>query len=251
MNLNELFKRLLQDLPDGEVTGVNVGNYRAAVTVKVDGEIRCGLASNVSEKPDPDDLLARNMVGLPGRELAKFVLSDQKLDVSIGLATINALLPHLPHKWVDLNSREFIAQLGRNKTVVIVGHFPFVPELRPRVGKLIVLEQKPKEDDLPASAASDVIPQADVLAITAMTLVNGTFDHLMSLRRPGMPTLLLGPTTPLSPILFEMGVTVLSGSVVEQPLPVVNGVIEDAGFRKLRKMGIRLVSMVKDDLPIQ
>ncbi|MFN2216358.1 MAG: Rossmann-like domain-containing protein, partial [Anaerolineales bacterium] len=62
---------------------------------------------------------------------------------------------------------------------------------------------------------------------------------------------LLGPTTPLSPMLFEMGVTVLSGSVVEQPLPVVNGVIEDAGFRKLRKMGIRLVSMVKDDLPIQ
>lgn len=48
-----------------------------------------------------------------------------------------------------------------------------------------------------AVLVAEIIPQADVVAIIAMTLLNGTFDTLIALCRPGVPTLIVGPTTPL------------------------------------------------------
>ena len=253
MTVDKLFDRLLLDLPDGKLITVQVGLYWTAVVAEVDGETRCGLAATVGDEShhyttDPSSLRAGKLTELPARGLANFVHSSSLPEVSIGLATINALLPRQSHRWVDLHSKEVLARLGAGKTVVMVGHFPYVPELRPRVGKLIVLEQNPQEGDLPASAASEIVPQADVLAITAMTLLNRTFDDLIALRRPGTTTLIVGPTTPLSPVLFDMGATILSGAVVEQPEAVLCVLSQGANFHQLRQMGVGLVSMTNESL---
>jgi uncharacterized protein (DUF4213/DUF364 family) len=251
MNRNSLFNRLLPTLPEGKIVSIHVGLYWTAVTVDVDGESRCGLAATVGDESHhyttaPAIPRAGRLTNIPTRELANFVRSDSLPEVSIGLATVNALLPRLPHLWADLHSKEVLAHLGADKTVVMVGHFPYVPELRARVGRLLVLEQNPQDDDLPASAAPEIIPQADVLAITAMTLLNRTFDDLIALRHPGIPTLIVGPTTPLSPVLFEMGATILSGAVVENIDAVLSGVMQGANFHQLRQMGVRLVSMTTE-----
>lgn len=252
MSRNSLFDRLLPTLPDGKIINIHMGLYWTAVIAEVDGEPRCGLAATVGDDShhyttEPSVSRAGYLTELPARELAEFVQSTVLPEVSIGLATINALLPRLPHLWVDLHSKEVLARLGVGKNVVMVGHFPYVPELRPRVGKLFVLEQNPQDpDDLPASAAPEIIPQADVLAITAMTLLNRTFDDLMALRRPGVPTLIVGPTTPLSPAMFEMGATILSGAIVENPEAVLRGLSQGANFHQLRPMGVRLVSMTTE-----
>lgn len=255
MNTSQtLFDRLLPTLPEGKIISIHIGLYWTAVLAEVDGEIRCGLAATVNDEShhyttEPAIPRAGNLTELSARELAYFVYSPSLPKVSLGLATINALLPRMPDQWVDLHSKEVLARLGAGKTVVMVGHFPYVPELRPRVGKLIVLEQNPQEDDLSASAAPEVIPQADVLAITAMTLLNRTFDNLMALRRPGTPTLIVGPTTPLSPVMFEMGATILSGAIVENPESVLRGLMHGANFHQLRQMGVRLVSMTSSPIP--
>jgi uncharacterized protein (DUF4213/DUF364 family) len=161
------------------------------------------------------------------------------------MATINALLPALEERWVDLNAEEVIAQHGAGRPVALVGHFPFIPRLRARVGSLSVLELQPRGEDLPADAASDVIPQADVLAITGTTLINHTFEGLMALRHPDALVLVLGPSTPLSPLLFDHGVHLLSGSVVEDVDSVLRVVSQGANFRQVRRQGVRLVTMQK------
>lgn len=248
-----LFTRLLSTLPEGKITRVHIGLYWTAVIAEVDGETRCGLAATVGDDShhyttEPSISRAGHLTELSSRELAGLVHSPVLPEVSIGLATINALLPRHPEMWVDLHSKEVLARLGAHKTVVMVGHFPYVPELRSKVGKLLVLEQNPQEGDLPASAAPEIIPQADVLAITAMTLLNRTFDSLVALRRAGVPTMIVGPTTPLSPILFEMGATILSGAIVENPDSVLRGLCQGANFHQLRQMGVRLVSMTTEKL---
>jgi hypothetical protein len=108
-----------------------------------------------------------------------------------------------------------------------------------------VLELAPRPGDLPASAAAEVIPQADMVALTSMTLLNHTFDGLLALRRPDAQVMLLGPSTPLAPLLFERGVHLLSGAVVEDVDAVLRGVSEGAGFRQLHRLGVRLVTMMK------
>jgi len=108
-----------------------------------------------------------------------------------------------------------------------------------------VLEQRPSGQDLPADAAYDVIPRADVVAITGTTLINHTFEGLMALCRPRALVLVLGPSTPLSPILFDHGVHILSGSVVEDVDSVLRAVSQGANFRQVHRQGVRLVTIQK------
>ena len=104
-------------------------------------------------------------------------------------------------------------------------------------------EREPADGDLPASAAADILPQADVVAITGMSLVNHTLDDLLELRSPEAKTLLLGASTPLSPVLFEYGIDFLSGSIVTAIDPVLAAVRQGANFRQIHKAGVRLVTM--------
>ncbi len=246
-----LFERLLPTLPDGRVQDILVGMYWTAVVVETEGELRCGLAATVGDESHHYS----NRAAVPragflhersARQLADLALSESITEVSIGVAAVNALLPRRPADWTDIHAEEVIVRYGAQKRVVMVGHFPFVPRLRPRVGLLQVLEQHPREDDLPASAAPEVIPQADVLAMTSMTLLNGTFDALMRLPRPETVTLLLGPTTPLTPLLFEYGVDIVSGAIVEDIPLTLRAIAQGANFHQLHHLGVRLVSMQRE-----
>ena len=243
---------LLLTLPDGPIRDVRVGVFWTAVVVEVAGQLRCGLASTLRVEGHHHGGGAA--VGEAGqltqrgaRNLAELARSDSLIEASIGMAAINALLPNQETSWVDLNAADVIAQRGKGKTVVLLGHFPFIPRLRDRVGKLWVLELQPQADDLPADAAGDVIPQADVLAITGTTLINGTFEGVMALRRPEALVLVLGPSTPLSPVFFEHGVHVISGAVVEDIDSVLRAVSQGANFRQVHRQGVRLVTMTRDE----
>jgi uncharacterized protein (DUF4213/DUF364 family) len=109
----------------------------------------------------------------------------------------------------------------------------------------MVLEKHPGPGEYPAEAAAEVVPQADVLAMTSTTLINGTLDGLLALRKPGAKVLLLGPSTPLHPLLFEHGVEMLSGAMVTDVDPVLHLIRQGAVFPQVRQGGVRLVTMVK------
>jgi uncharacterized protein (DUF4213/DUF364 family) len=240
---------LIAAAPDGALEDVRVGVFWTAVVVKVHGRRQCGLASSLRVEDDhhhggePAVRRAGTLLKFPARELAALARSASFLEAGIGVATINALLPPPEDLGPELNAEDIIAELGAGRRVALVGHFPFVPRLRERVGALTVLEQEPRGEDLPASAARTAIPEADVLAVTGTALVNHTFENLLALRRPGAMVVVLGPTTPLSTVLFDHGVDVLSGSVVEEIDSVVRAAGEGANFRQLHRRGVRLVTV--------
>ncbi len=249
----ELIDNLLATLPDGVVQELRVGAFWTAVIVEVAGRRRCGLASTLRQENHhhgggPAVRDAGQLAAGTARELAELAHSPRPMEAAIGMATINALLPAREELWTDLNAEAVIAQHGAGKRVAIVGHFPFIPRLRERVATLWVLEQQPQGDDLPAQSASLVIPKADVVAITGTTLLNHTFQELLSLCRPEALVLVLGPSTPLSPIMFDHGVHILSGAVVEDVESVLRAVSQGANFRQVRRQGVRLVSMSADNV---
>jgi uncharacterized protein (DUF4213/DUF364 family) len=165
------------------------------------------------------------------------------------MATLNALLPLDGSTGVDVHAADVIAQHGAGKRVALVGHFPFVDALRQQVETLWVLELAPHGDDLPADAAPEVVPQADVLAITGTSLINGTFDGLMALRRPETLVLVLGPSTPLSPVLFDHGVHLVSGALVQHIDPVLTAVRQGANFHQVRRAGVHLMTLYRERQP--
>ena len=246
-----LIDDLLGTLPDGLVRDIRIGAFWTAVVVEVEGQLRCGLASTLRDDTQHHyggEPAVRNAGGLAeqsGRALAELAHSCHPMEAAIGMATINALLPKQEKLWVDRNAEDVIAQHGAGKWVALVGHFPFVSRIRERVGILSVLEQQPHGQDLPAESAHKVILRADIVALTGTTLLNHTFDGLINLCRPETLVLVLGPSTPLSPVMFDYGVHLLSGSMVEKIEPVLQMVSQGANFRQVHRAGVRLVTLEK------
>lgn len=82
------------------------------------------------------------------------------------------------------------------------------------------------------------------------TLINHTLPTLLALCRKGSVKMLLGPTTPMSMVLFDHGIDVLSGSMVIDKDVVLKHVSEGSDFMRLKKTGaVRFVSMAKDRRP--
>jgi uncharacterized protein len=239
-------RRLLDSLySDGRAVDVRIGAHWTAVVVETRAGLRAGLAATQvapgGAPGEPMSDLAAGLVGRKGTELAALAVSMNPLDRSLGFAAINALLEVPVSACVARNAEEIILEVCSGSRVAMVGHFPFVDRIRQAAELCWVLELDPGPEDVPASRAPELLPQADVVAVTGMTLVNGTFDALAPLWRPDAYVLVLGPSTPLSPALFEYGVSALSGTIVEEIPSVLEGVSRGATFRELS--GRRLVTM--------
>ena len=63
-------------------------------------------------------------------ELVQMSFSDSILEAATGMASINSLIEVDEGRCVELNAGDLLAEKGRDKKVVIVGHFPFVKGLR-------------------------------------------------------------------------------------------------------------------------
>jgi hypothetical protein len=243
----ELFDRLLAacDVEGARAAEVRIGIHWTVVVLERDGMLRAGLAATQTpegwEHGRPYVREAGRLAGAPASDLAALIHSESATERSIGLAAINALLNADARAADEGNAEDLLLRLGAGKRVAVVGHFPFVDRLRAAAATCWVLELRPGPADTPADRAAGVIPQADVVAITAMTLLNDTFDALVKLPRPGAFVLLLGPSTPLSPILFDYGVDAISGTVVVDIPAVLAAVGQGANFRQIP--GKRLLTL--------
>jgi uncharacterized protein len=245
MSASPLVTRLLAGLASsGPVSDVRIGTHWTAVVVETTRGPRAGLAATQMahdlEHARPTVREAGKLIGRDARMLADLALSDSPTERSIGFASLNALIEVDETLCVERNAEEIILERGRGRRIAVVGHFPFVPSIR-AAAECWVLELAPGPGDLPAERAPEIIPQADVVAITGMTLVNGTFEGLAMLARPEAYVLLLGATTPLSPLLFEYGVDALSGTMLLDIPAALAAVSQGANFRQIP--GKRLVTM--------
>ncbi len=246
-----ILQEVIDNLPEGTIRDIHLGEHWNAVVAQVDGHLSCGMASNPARFEIPARQVPAGLAGTlqarPARALCSMAAQPDLLLASVGVATMNALMPRRPECWVDRNAEQVIVQRGAGKRVAMIGHFPAVPVLRQQVGRLDVLELNPQPGDYPADAAPEVIPQADVVAITGMTLINGTLEGLLKLCSPQAYVIMLGPSTLLSPVLFDYGIDLLGGSVVENLDPVLQAV--DSGFaEKIFPLGVRMVIMSREKM---
>ena len=243
--LTNIIDDLLASLPRGTVPvhDVRVGPFWTVVWT----EQGAGLASTQRDAHTPHghSLIrwAGDLAGHDAGELAGLLRSRSPMEAALGMATVNALLEVDESSLTDRNASAEIIQRGEGKRVVVVGHFPFVPKVRQAVGHLDVLELDPGPNELPFKAAVDVLPEADVVAITGTSLVNGTFDELIRHCRSDAFVLLLGPTSPLSPVLFDYGVDLVAGTRVVNPQIALTVAGQGAIFRQMR--GVQLVTMAR------
>ena len=225
-----LLDELLASLCDTEakVRDVRVGTNSIGVLSR-----HLGLAHACPSLRAPGVRNAGRLVGQSALELAEYARSSNPIEAGIGLAAINSLIEPQGEK---LNVIDFLVEQGRGKRIAMVGRFPRADAVQRVAGQLWVLEKDPRPGDFPESEAANLIPQADIVAITGSALANGSLQGLLDLSRGY--TVVLGPTTPLSPVLFNWGVDMIGGARVTNP---------DAMLLKISQGGNR-VCRFKDDL---
>ena len=178
-------------------------------------------------------------------ELVNLLQSESAPEAAVGLAAANAMLSSRVEGLTDEKAVRILCDRGSSKNVAMVGHFPFAENLREHCGRLWVFERgvNRRDGDLDGDAMDELLPQADVVAVTATTLLNGTLPAVMAGVRPDAFVMMLGPSTPMTPALFDLGFDVLCGTVILDPPVVLRAVEQGAVTPQIT--GVRRVSLWK------
>ncbi|MEK6765855.1 MAG: DUF364 domain-containing protein [Planctomycetota bacterium] len=159
-------------------------------------------------------------------DLMDYALDDNALKAAVGMATLNALSAILlaedacRYKPSAYGNALDLVEITSEDTVAMVGAFPpFIKRIQEITKNLFVIDKNPKVvgkgDTIKIESADrleEIIPQANIIVITGVTLVNHTLGPILELAERATEIVVVGPTASVYPEpLFKRGVTVLGG----------------------------------------
>jgi uncharacterized protein (DUF4213/DUF364 family) len=223
-----LIETLISSMPDtrAKVDKVVIGTRWILIVSS-----RCGLAS-ISGRPDAHDRSSASaLLGKPLRDLFGLARSPNQLEAALGIAAVNAGLAE------DLESLRFqphgIPRAG-GKTVALVGDFAFAEQLKGLAENVILVQS---ED------AEEMLSQVDIAIIPGSAVVDHSMEGLLRAAATCY-TVVYGPSTPLSPVLFDFGADQLVGIRVENFEKTIRCI--DQGMQNLMECpGLRPVVLTR------
>jgi len=233
----ELENKLLSSISDQNipVKGVWIGLFWTAIESEYIGMSHTYKTGQKVYIKNAGELTSFSAV-----QLAKCILSWEPLEASIGVAAINSLIEP---KGTKGNINDYIKKNAIGKTISIIGRFPFNDEISEIAGKSYLLEIDPVGNELPMIACEDVLPKSDINIITATALINHSLQRLLELGSNGI-NIVLGPSTPLSSVLFDFGADILAGVKVYNKNAIVKSITQ--GVKKFKLLnGIEPVCLYK------
>lgn len=210
----ELYDVLIQGVSsDALITDTLMGECWTAVETR--NHFGMAMTTPVDTAPR---LLSADHTGLSLKELAQAAKSWNLTEAGFGMAAVNAYY-NTPARLDSLGAYEPFERYCTNgvdlqgKHIGVVGHLNMPPSVYEQAASLRILERNPRPGDYPDSSCDWLLPQCDVVIITASTLVNKTLPRLLELSKNAY-TILAGPSCPLCPQLLELGIDRIAGLVV-------------------------------------
>ena len=198
---------------DAVVTNTLMGDCWTAVETAD----RFGMAMTTPVDTAPR-MLAGICTGTSLKELAEASKSWNLTEAGFGMAAVNAFY-NTPSKLEQLVAYEPFDNYCtdgldlRGKKIGIIGHLNMPDSVREQAEQIWILERNPRPGDYPDSACDFLLPQCDVVIMTASTLVNKTLPHLLDLCQNAY-TILAGPSCPMCPELLNFGIDRIAGLVI-------------------------------------
>jgi uncharacterized protein len=178
---------------------------------------------------DFGDFTPMHIIGKTVGELFAFPKNTAIVQM-LRIATLNAYFHQLLHQ----NAYSFSNQTDPIDTldfqqfpkIVMVGAFnSYIHKIAATASQLQVLELNeeaflPEHQKffVPADRYKEVIPQADLVIMTGLTLVNNTFDDLLQSIKPSSKSVLIGPSASIPPeLFFEHHISMIGGTMITKP----------------------------------
>ena len=212
-NFFELYDVLIGGGAPETVTGTLPG--RCWTAVETENAFGMAMTTPVDTAPR---MLSGDYPGMDLKELAQAAKSWNLTEAGFGMAAINAF--YNTHERLEaLNAYEPFENYCTDgldlhgKHIGVVGHLNMPRSVYEQAASVRILERSPRPGDYPDSACDWLIPQCDVVIMTASTLVNKTLPHLLDLCRDAY-TILAGPSCPMCPGLLDFGIDRIAGLVI-------------------------------------
>lgn len=226
---NKLYDALLAKVDDQRIFRIIIGvNWTF-----VEGETGCGLAHTPQRDETGCQPIANagSLTKTTLRVAANLIAAENPMEKAIGMAAINAFYNTYSLSGSSANGLDVFNKV--NGPVTVIGRFP---GLEKRIKDLRIIERNPREGEHSEADAESLIPESAGVIITAATLVNGSAGHLLKMAS-GVPVALVGPSTPLASPLYDLGVNILAGMVVENPDGAAIATAEGGAVRALKQHG--------------
>ncbi len=172
-------------------------------------------------------------------ELARLATVENDFERAIGHAAINAHHNRFEITGSERNGLDLVE--ARGERTVVIGAFSGIEQRLPGAA---VIEREPRPGYYPESAAETLLPKAEQVVVTASALSNGSLAGLLELARDAF-VVLVGPSAPLGPALFEFGVDATSGFVAQNPDALAHVIMEGGTVSAMRPHG-RFVTLFRD-----
>ena len=247
----EVIRRLFDACTDlaarAEVTDLTIGLGYTAVVVD-GGDL--GLSYTWFETKtccSPTGRLA-DVEGEPASVLLELLLSDDGIERSVGVATVNALTHARAAACADDPPPGAVVRdlgAGKGSRVAMVGYFPpLARALEERGVELEVIDSSRGMGDQ-ERFEHRLRTWAEIVVLTGTTVLNGSVDALLAATGPQARAIVLGPTTPLVPEAFKgTAVVALAGMVASDVERVQRLVRRGAGTPEIQRSARKVVCPV-------
>lgn len=209
----ELYDMLIRGMEDAAVTAAYAGAWWTAV------ETRDSFGMAMTTPADTRPAMRKGkMEGMSLKALAQGAKSWNFTEAGFGMAAINACY-NTPEKLERLGAYEPFENYCtdgldlKGKHIGVVGHMNMPQSVCEQAAQVSILERSPQPGDYPDPACDWLLPQCDVVIMTASTLVNKTVVHLLELCQNSY-TILTGPSCPMCPGFLDMGFDRIAGLVI-------------------------------------
>lgn len=232
MIIDSLIELAQEKTTDKIIKDLRLGLGYTAVLLSDD---KCGLAYTFRNELGPCCSVFDQAGSIKGRdckEVIQWAKSDNLVQATMGLATINALLQEEDKDYKDGNLFDVI-DIRDTDTLGVIGDFgPLTRGKGKNAKKMYIFERKEGKNYYPYESIDQHLSKCDIIVITSTSIINKTFDSIIRYCKQARQVIMVGPTTPLCPDMFkDYGVNILAGVFVKKPLKVLNVVSQGGGTK--------------------
>jgi uncharacterized protein (DUF4213/DUF364 family) len=238
------------------VNGQRLEDIRAGLgytAVKLDTQ-RAGVAcmlrhrlgkSTCSLLPD-----AGSLSGMAADRALHLLRSSNPVEASIGLAALNALVDE--GEAGESSNDDLVEMLGitpKDRVGMVGDIMPLLWMIRDDAGNCVVFDEGKNEEKGITSTdmEGEELPGCSVVLLSATTLLNGTFDDVLSMASGAREICVIGPSAPLLPDIFrDRGVTMLSGRRFTDVDRLLRIVSEAGGTRCFGPVSVKVNIRLKE-----
>ena len=251
MELNQkLFECTAASAKRVKVDTVTIGIGYTAVTTS-DGGIgiaATGVALNGCCEGNVDIV---DFEGCPATDLLQHIMKPAPMARTMALATINALNHRQALAMPETRGNALLFDhfgIRSGAHVAMVGYFPPLVRLFEMKGvHLSVIDDAKGLGDKP-TFYDQLDGWADVLLITATSIINNSTETILSHAGPDLKTVLLGPSTPLIPEAFaHLPIHMLAGTAITDGERALKIIRHGGGARALRPVSRKVYGLTDAD----